>query len=69
MATMNFPTSPYIGQAYTFGVFTWIYNGSGWALNNLNGTSGSIPFYLIDYVYNTQVMAQPQETFTLINFV
>lgn len=36
MATINFPSSPTIGQTYTFNSKTWTYNGTGWAL-----TSGS----------------------------
>lgn len=27
---INFPTSPVVNDAYTFGSRTWIWNGSGW---------------------------------------
>ena len=32
MATIDFPTSPINGQLYIFGLRTWQWNGSGWAL-------------------------------------
>ena len=30
MATIDFPTSPTVGQSYTFGTRTWTWDGSGW---------------------------------------
>jgi hypothetical protein len=30
MATIDFPSSPVLGDTYTFGARTWIWNGSGW---------------------------------------
>lgn len=39
---LDFPSSPSVNQTYTFGTKTWIWNGSGWALqatafSNVNG--------------------------------
>lgn len=30
MATIDFPSSPTVGQTYTYGTRTWQWNGSGW---------------------------------------
>lgn len=27
---IEFPSSPTVGQAYTYGSRTWVWNGSGW---------------------------------------
>lgn len=27
---IDFPSSPTVGQAYTYGSRTWVWNGSGW---------------------------------------
>ena len=71
MATINFPNSPSVGDLYSFGKFTWIYNGQAWDFNALNGAAptSSFIFVEVDYVDTLIVLPQPQETFTLINFV
>ncbi len=30
MAVINFPSSPTVGQSYTFNGRTWTWNGQGW---------------------------------------
>lgn len=32
MANLGFPSNPTIGQTYTIGIRTWIWNGNGWQL-------------------------------------
>lgn len=46
--SLNFPSSPIVGQEYTYGGFTWIWNGSSWdklAATTSSG-GGSNGFYL-----------------------
>jgi len=35
---INFPSSPTLNQQYSYGGFTWVYNNTGWVLQQ--GTSG-----------------------------
>ena len=38
---LNFPSSPSVGDTYSFGSKSWIWNGSGWAIRTtLNETTG-----------------------------
>ena len=32
--TLNFPSNPYVGQAWTVGSRTWTWNGTAWAINS-----------------------------------
>ena len=34
MADLNFPSNPYVGQTYTIGNRTWIWNGNGWQIQS-----------------------------------
>jgi len=34
MANLNFPSNPYVGQTYTIGNRTWIWNGNGWQIQS-----------------------------------
>ena len=45
MADLNFPQNPYVGQTYSIGTRTWIWNGSGWALQS--GILSTNPFRVI----------------------
>ncbi len=42
MATLSFPTSPTLGQIYTFGLKTWVWTGTAWALQTA-GAINNIP--------------------------
>lgn len=46
--SLNFPSSPIVGQEYTYGGFTWIWNGSSWDKVSAATSSGggSNGFYL-----------------------
>ena len=43
MASINFPSSPYTGQPYSFNGNTWIFNGYAWVLNNQSATGSQGP--------------------------
>ena len=40
MPNINFPTSPTLGQVYTFSGSSWTYNGTAWVLNGSVGPQG-----------------------------
>jgi len=42
MATLNFPSNPAIGDTYTIGTRTWVWNGNGWQLQS--GITSFDPF-------------------------
>jgi hypothetical protein len=42
MPALNFPTNPYLGQTYTLGTRTYIWNGTGWAISTSNPATVSI---------------------------
>lgn len=42
MATINFPSSPTVGQTYTFNGKTWTYNAIGWVLATGSGVASAI---------------------------
>ena len=42
MATLNFPSNPQIGDTYTIGTRTWVWNGNGWQLQS--GITSFDPF-------------------------
>lgn len=47
--SLSFPSNPTVGQEYTYGGFTWLWNGSSWDKLAATGTStggGSNGFYL-----------------------
>lgn len=39
---IDFPTSPVVNDAYTFGSRTWIWNGSGWERQINRGQTVSV---------------------------
>lgn len=39
---MNFPTSPTVGDLYTLGSKTWVWNGSAWDLQFASATFNSL---------------------------
>jgi len=39
---MNFPISPTVGNLYTLGSKTWVWNGSAWDLNVVSATFNSL---------------------------
>ena len=39
---MNFPISPTVGDLYTLGSKTWVWNGSAWDLNVVSATFNSL---------------------------
>lgn len=45
MADLNFPQNPQVGDSYTIGTRTWIWNGSGWVLQS--GIVSTNPFIVI----------------------
>lgn len=43
MATLNFPTNPQVGDRYTIGTTTWVWNGSAWIkFNDPNKTFAAL---------------------------
>lgn len=40
MSNINFPTSPYPGQTYTFNGNTWTWNGYTWTSQGISGPTG-----------------------------
>jgi hypothetical protein len=42
MPVLNFPLNPFIGQRYTLGTKTYVWNGTGWAISELNPSTVSI---------------------------
>lgn len=45
MADLNFPQNPLVGDSYTIGTRTWVWNGSGWVLQS--GIVSTNPFIVI----------------------
>ena len=45
LAPINFPSSPTANQSYTWGAKTWIYNGYGWKLQQVQVANASISSY------------------------
>jgi hypothetical protein len=45
MADLNFPQNPQVGDTYTIGTRTWVWNGSGWALQS--GIISTNPFIVV----------------------
>jgi len=43
MPTINFPSSPYSGDTYTFNGRTWIWNGYAWDIASATSGGGSFP--------------------------
>lgn len=39
---IDFPTSPVLGDSYTYGSRTWIWNGSGWERQVNAGQTASV---------------------------
>ena len=50
MATIDFPTSPIVGQQYTFGIRTWVWDGYGWEKLINGGQSVSFLSVFFDVV-------------------
>jgi len=49
---IDFPTSPVLGQTYTYGSRTWVWNGSGWERQVNAGQTVSVfvsPGVLVDF--------------------
>ena len=40
MPTINFPSSPYLGQTYTFNGRTWVWNSYAWDVSTSSGSGG-----------------------------
>ena len=56
MTTLDFPSSPTIGQTYTANNLTWQWDGTSWATNNANtpyGGGGDKVFYTNDKTVTT----------------
>lgn len=58
MADLNFPTNPTVGQEYTIGSRTWIWNGTAWQLQS--GIVSTNPFIVV----SAQVTTSTQSTGT-----
>jgi hypothetical protein len=51
MADLNFPQNPNPGDTYSIGTRTWIWNGSGWALQS--GIISTNPFTVVSAIITT----------------
>lgn len=51
MSTVNWPSSPTLGQMYTFETFTWIFNGYGWKSIPYGGAVTQAWYLVSPYIY------------------
>lgn len=68
---LNFPTSPTIGQQYSLGTRTWVFNGKGWALTS-QAAQADAGFVLVDALILTSTEELPQEVsgdFVSVNYI
>jgi hypothetical protein len=64
MATLGFPSNPYIGQTYTIGTRTWEWNGNGWAI--VSGITSYDPFTAVSEILTTSTNSTGTNTGALI---
>lgn len=55
MADLNFPSNPQIGDTYTIGNRTWVWNGSGWAIQT--SITSLNPFTAVRAIISTSTVA------------
>lgn len=67
---IDFPIPSTVGQTYTFGGRTWVWNGTGWAGAYGSGASGSTTKVTVNnFGLGTQAAAQTDYTYTTITNV
>ena len=55
MADLNFPTNPTIGQTYSIGSRTWVWNGTAWQLQS--GIVSTNPFIVVSAEVTTSTQS------------
>ena len=71
MSTIDFPSSPFIGQSYIFGNRTWQWNGEGWQRIINAGQIVSV-FVLLSPINLDSIAVLPATVdgnFNLVNYV
>lgn len=67
---LDFPTPSVIGETYTFGGRTWVWNGTGWAGAYGSGASGSSTKVTVSGLsLGTQAASQTDFTYTTVTNV
>lgn len=55
MADLNFPSNPQVGDTYTIGNRTWIWNGNGWQIQS--SITSLDPFTAVRGIFTTSTLA------------
>jgi len=55
MADLNFPSNPQVGDTYTIGNRTWIWNGNGWQIQS--AITSLDPFTAVRGIFTTSTLA------------
>lgn len=67
---IDFPTPVSVGETYTFGGRTWVWNGSGWAGQyGAGGGSGSSKVEISNFSLGTQAPSQADFTYSTVTNV
>lgn len=64
MADLNFPTDPYVGQEYSIGSRSWVWNGNGWQLQS--GIISTNPFVVVSAEITTSTNSTSTLTGALV---
>lgn len=64
MADLNFPENPSVGQTYTIGSRTWVWNGTAWQLQS--GVISTNPFVVVSAEITTSTKSTSSTTGALI---
>jgi hypothetical protein len=66
---IDFPTSPIVGQTYTFNGRQWIWDGSGWGVFINAGQTVSVFVVVTPYVFDVAAFPQIDFAWHTVNYV